>query len=573
MTAAPTQWATRACLACIALMIVAPPLNPLHLAPLPGFIEEWLALALGTAAVVAAMVARRLRFDAFPRVVPWLIGFAALLAAQAALRELPYREQALLPALYVLWAAALAWLGFVLREALGGERAARVLAGCVLLAACASALLALVQAAGVATPLDELISRPQSGRAYANLNQPNLLADLLALGAASAVLLRSDGTLGRIAAGGALALLAAALLLTGSRSGFAFAAWIVAWSVAWSRSSPGEASRKAARIAVFFVAALIAAQLVLALSGASTLSVPANRAVTLSPGEEGPATLSARRYIWLQAAQMFAHAPLLGVGPGMFAWNFFLDAPGSPGAPLAGTERFAHDLVLQLLAETGLAGAALVLVPLVGWFWSNRRPQSEPWRWWCVAFVGVGVLHSLVENPLWYAHFLGPFALVLGLGDRGAYVVKRERVLRLVAPALVVVGVLSLFGAAAGYRDASAWLQRRPGAGLLALQRSVLRPYAEVLASSVLLTPDRFDAADVALSERLVRFMPVDLVVYRHIRMLSQAGRAGEARELFERALIVFPETRNDLRRELESAHGSPVAQELLRRMDARVGK
>jgi len=105
------------------------------------------------------------------------------------------------------------------------------------------------------------------------------------------------------------------------------------------------------------------------------------------------------------------------------------------------------------------------------------------------------------------------------------------------------------------------------------MERSVLRPYAELLESSVSLAPGRFDPGDVALSERLVRFMPVDLVVYRHIRLLAQAGRAEEARSLFENALVVFPHTLPLLRRELEAARGSPVADELLTVMDARVGK
>jgi O-antigen ligase/polysaccharide polymerase Wzy-like membrane protein len=572
MTATRSQWAIGACLACLGLMIVVPPLNPLHLAPLPSFIEEWLALALGTAAVAFALRARGFRIDEVPRVVPWLVAFAALLAAQAVVRDLPYREQAVLPALFVLWAAALAWTGSSLRQSLGGAAAARALARCVLAIACVSAVIGLVQSSGIATPLDAIIARPLSPRAHGNLNQPNLLADLLALGVASAIFLRSDGALGRVAAGGAPLLLAAALVATGSRSGLVFAAWTLAWSVWWWRASPGVASRRAVRVALLFVAALALVQAVLAYSGTSTMSVTANRTVVLSPGGEGPTSLSVRRYLWLQAAYMFGHSPVLGVGPGMFAWNFFLDAPAFEGVSVPGTERFAHDFVLQLLAETGVAGCALAVIPLVAWLLANRRPGSEAWRWWCVAVVGIVLLHSLVENPLWYAHFLGPFALVLGLGDRSGYAIKRERVLRMVAPALVLAGAVSLYGAAAGYRDTIRWLHGRPDASPAGLQRSVLRPYAELLMSSVSLTPDRFVPEDVALSERLVEFMPVDLVVYRHVRMLAQAGREPEALALLDRAVSVFPHALDHLRRELESARGSPITERLLQRLNTRVG-
>jgi O-antigen ligase len=574
MNAVARPWALSACLACTALMIVVPPLNPVHLAPLPTFIEEWLAIGFGTAAVAFALWARRLRLGEVPRVVPWLVGFAVLLAAQAAVRDLPYREQALLPALYVLWCAALAWTASVLRNDLGGERTARALAACVFLVARISAAFALIQASGVQTPLNWLISRPQTERVYGNLNQPNLLANLLALGSVSAVFLRCNGTLGRAAAGAGIVLLAAGMALTGSRTGFAFVAWTVAWAAWWTRACPGDTSREALRLAIFLTVGFLVVQLALALFGASTTSVPATRMMGSMLAEEGPASLSVRRYIWAQAIHMFGASPLFGVGPGMFSWNFFVNAPEFAGIRVPGAERFAHDLVLQLLAETGLVGALLVVVPLVAWLGSNLRSPAEPWRWWCVAFVGIGGLHSLVENPLWYAHFLGPFAAVLGLGDRGAYGIKRESVSRIAAPALVLIGTISLAGAGAGYLETMAWLRgTRADATLAPMQRSLLRPYAEMLASSVSMPPDRFDPDDVALSGRLVRFMPIDLAVYRHIRVLSQADRAGEARYLLDRAAIVYPDTLDDLRRELRGSSANRGARDLLRLLGTRERK
>src|SRR5262249_41707453 len=145
------------------------------------------------------------------------------------------------------------------------------------------------------------------------------------------------------------------------------------------------------------------------------------------------------------------------------------------------------------LAETGIAGAVPVLVMLALWLWSNRRPQAEAWRWWCVAFVGVGLLHSLVENPLTYAGFLGPLALALGVGERAAYRVKRERTLRFATLALVAVGALTLANAVVGYRQTLAWLSGDPGGGLATMHRSILRPYAEMLASSGWQTRDGTD--------------------------------------------------------------------------------
>jgi hypothetical protein len=130
MTAATARWAYHACLVCLALMVVVPPLVLFHTAPLPSFFEEWIAFAFGLAAVLFCLAGRRLRLAEVPRLVPWLAVLVVVFAGQMALRDLPYREQALLPAMYVLWAAALAWVGWILRSEVGAERAACWRAAC-----------------------------------------------------------------------------------------------------------------------------------------------------------------------------------------------------------------------------------------------------------------------------------------------------------------------------------------------------------------------------------------------------------------------------------------------------------
>jgi O-antigen ligase len=133
----------------------------------------------------------------------------------------------------------------------------------------------------------------------------------------------------------------------------------------------------------------------------------------------GQADLSSSRFaIWRDALALIQAQPWLGVGFGEF--NFAWTLTPLPNRP---TEFFdhTHNLPLQLAAELGLPLAGLVLGLLVWSLWQAWRHCSAlsdetgaPMR---AAFVMVLMmaLHSLLEYPLWYAHFLLPTGLIAGL--------------------------------------------------------------------------------------------------------------------------------------------------------------
>lgn len=105
---------------------------------------------------------------------------------------------------------------------------------------------------------------------------------------------------------------------------------------------------------------------------------------------------------WLAAQRMWEMAPWLGVGPGNYATVYpdvrlplWEDALGH-----------AHNIYLNVLAETGLIGLAAYLLMwggIVGWLWrQSRRSPSASWE----RALGVGVLgvvahlsvHHLFDN-------------------------------------------------------------------------------------------------------------------------------------------------------------------------------
>jgi len=120
--------ASRIGLALSGLMVSLPFLNFHHSLPLPTFHTEWMAFALGSAALLALTRGKQ---TGFPFLSLGLIGLMLVLMVQVALGMVAYAERSLLGALYVLWAALLVWLGAHLREHCGVERVGLVLQGFV----------------------------------------------------------------------------------------------------------------------------------------------------------------------------------------------------------------------------------------------------------------------------------------------------------------------------------------------------------------------------------------------------------------------------------------------------------
>jgi hypothetical protein len=143
---------------------------------------------------------------------------------------------------------------------------------------------------------------------------------------------------------------------------------------------------------------------------------------------------------------LFLQAPVLGVGPGAFAGSAFeADATGSLSG--AGVWTSPHNIVLHLMSEAGLAG--LLLVGIAFWVWvrdssAQTALASMPAQCFFLCGAGVGLLHSMVEFPLWSAHFLALTALFMGLAVGGRLVSPASpsrRVTGLAACALMAVSL------------------------------------------------------------------------------------------------------------------------------------
>ena len=350
---------------------------------------------------------------------PWRGGLAALLAMFALLAAsagaapfwaaLPWTLA--LSSLATLAAAALVVLaGAALARAGQARPAFHALCVALLAAGVIGALIGVVQVFAPEWTDGALIAGVGNGRAAGNLRQPNHLSSLLLWSLVALLWLAEQRRLARAAGIGLGVLLLAGVVLSASRTGMIGVLMLGAWGLADRRLS--GRSR----------AWLVAAPFVFALLWLG-LAAWAHHGHHVFGGDAqlGKGDISSSRFaIWSNTLALIAAHPWAGVGWGDF--NFAWTLTPFPDRPVAFFDH-THNLVLQFAVELGLPLAALVLALLAYALW-------QAWRAGAVAADGVAtratpraafvmvllmMLHSQLEYPLWYSHFLLPTVFAFGL--------------------------------------------------------------------------------------------------------------------------------------------------------------
>jgi O-antigen ligase len=533
-----------------------PLLQPYHRYPLTAFYSEWLAFALGLAAA-APLIAREPWRDAkVPLIALAPLGLALLLAFHVVLGRMPFAEQALAGGLYLLWAALMAVLGYELGRRLTLGSIATTLAWFLVAGGIVHALIGLIQHYEVSTPLDLLVARKGGMFVHGNLGQRNHYAAAVTLSLASTAYLYGSGRLRAAAAAACAVLFLAVLALAGSRSPWLYLAALLALTLLLHYRRRDTASRRLAVFAFWLLPGFVAADLLVTLP----ILAPEQGLRTVTSAEnlfQIATGIGPRLELWGEAWQMFLTAPVLGAGFGQFAWHHFLyqAAAGAPAG--AGLYSHSHNIVLQLLAETGLVGALVIVGAVLVWLADLRRVKLDPAWWWLLSLLAVIGIHSLLEYPLWYAYFLGPAGLLLGVGAQHAISVRYPGVARAAVALAVLAGCVNLAAVIPAYRDferlvfrpgppaAHASTDQGFGEALMKVHgEPLLRPYVE-LAIAYGVSVDPLHVRDkLELVTRAMHFAPVQVVVFRQALLLALAGQAEAARAQLDRSLRAYPAER-----------------------------
>jgi O-antigen ligase len=383
-----------ATLVCIGLAFSLPFLSSDFRPPIGSFYSELIAFACWTAAMTCAIFIRKPLELKLPVMGYCFLGFIVLLTIQWALGMVGYPQHALIGMLYLLLAAGVCTLGNTVARLVGVQTLVNWLAWCTLIGATLCAIAGFWQA--IVGP-NQFVMPLMGPRIYGNTGQANHFADYVFCGLASLVYLSMRDTVTPwhrdFQAAIFSIVLAPALALSGSRAVWVYFALLIGF-LCWREFWQGL---KTAAFALGIYA--VTESLTLYTSRGAGLILHAS-----STGE------SVRLRLYSDALQMFMAHPWLGVGFRQFAYQHFLI--GASGGEEAISDN-AHNLPLHLMAEFGVAGLLVLLLPLALWLF--RRWQISPERWWALMLLGVIGTHSLVEHPLDYAYFLGIAAFLWGV--------------------------------------------------------------------------------------------------------------------------------------------------------------
>jgi O-antigen ligase len=236
---------------------------------------------------------------------------------------------------------------------------------------------------------------------WANLNQRNLFASLMSLGALVWWLRVSATQSVRVISTLAVATLAAAAAWSASRT--AAVQWLafIVLAFCWRKTLPIAALRTLAWGVCAYVAVVLTCYF---LPEAGT-----GLAVRLTDLHE-----LSRLDLWRNTVDLISQSPLLGHGWRSLAYMHYSTEFSGP--------RFmemldnAHNLPLHLAVESGIP-VALAFCGGVGWLiwrnkpWAERRSDRQL-AWGMLMVIGI---HSLVEYPLWYGPFFMTMVIAVGI--------------------------------------------------------------------------------------------------------------------------------------------------------------
>lgn len=400
--------------AALALSIILPLLNFLRTPPLGDFYGEWSSIVALTLAVlsVAPRLGGRTNVSLSAFSMPGLIVVAVLI--QVSLGKYSYAADWLFWISYLTVALLAILLGQVMsgRE-LRHEMASRI-AWALVIAAVANFVIQLAQSARMDVEWWPFVVYRAEGsmcQLFGNVGQTNHANTLAWLGVAGSLYLYS---VNRVGPRGMAVLLATLLLsssLTVSRMGWLF---LIASAVLLLSRRLWPNLR--AQTPVFLIASLIVG---FAFANWATDFVRANVDPACVSGidrlvDTKEAGSQIRPLLWIQAVEVWQSSPWIGTGAGSFIGSVYRANGGKGAQPL---DSWAHNTPLQFLAEFGLIVVIGILAIALIWIsklirHSAKLSSEDGFFLTGLAIIGI---HSMLEYPLWYIHFLIITCLFIGL--------------------------------------------------------------------------------------------------------------------------------------------------------------
>lgn len=543
----------------LGLAAAIPFLCPRHTLPIPSFYGEWLAIALGVGACTVFLTAPFWKSLSIPKIALHILLLIAWIALQSLVVEHIYTTQALLPALYLGWAAVLIVVAGWLRQRLTTETAMGMISWFLLAGGILQSLAGLTQYLDLDGVLAGWVTLRQTISINGNIAQANNFATHVTLGALALIYLQAQRRIPLGLALPILAIFAIVLTLASSRSVWLYTLATVVLSAVLYWKARGTVHRRLAVLSMLFLVLFMIAQFLMPLVDEWLGAILAdygfgrNRLGVLTALGKGIAGAHESRFMeWGRAWTIFLQAPIVGVGMGQYAWHSFTlyALPEFADHPTGEVFSHAHNLFMQVIAELGIIGLLLLVLLLASWIWQFLRGILTPNNWLIIGVLLILFIHSNLEYPLWYSHFLGVAAIMLGLGDNRSLRFTFTPWLGRTASAAVLVlafGILALtYGSFRKLENVNLLIfesgPEEAASRLWAISRNpLLTPWAEAaMATHARPNTDNVDQ-HLARTSRVMRYQPHPIKVHRHIVFLAFAERMDESISFLRLSAAAYP--------------------------------
>lgn len=397
-------------------------LFPVASAPIASFHFEvlafvvWGAVALVLPTVPAPPSPRR----SFGLLLTLFLLPAVSIAANMAAGRYATWQQSVVGVFFCLAGGVMAWAGWALVQPNSQYRAGQrvhwmsVFGSALVIACVLNAVAGFVQYLRLPAPTWLITSIVDAGRIYGNLRQPNQFALFMVWGILAVIgsharfwtplfsmRAQISPPLCHALHASLLLVLTVAIAMSGSRTG-AVLVWVVAIGAG---ILPGLPLRTRLLAGGLGLVHWVAWEVLIQLDRLGLLpffSLNRGLGTTISVSDS-------RIHLWADVITLIKQHLVAGVGYGLL--NFELNANNLFGLPDSNN---AHNLLLQLAVEHGLVFTVLWSVTLMVVLAKILPLWSKPALRLPLLGLGAILFHSLLEYPLWYAHFLLPTALVLG---------------------------------------------------------------------------------------------------------------------------------------------------------------
>ncbi|RQH10022.1 PglL family O-oligosaccharyltransferase [Paraburkholderia dinghuensis] len=280
--------------------------------------------------------------------------------------------------------------------------------------------------------------------------------------------------------------------------------------------------------------------------------------------------IAPRLALWRYGWTMFKSSPLLGVGWGDFPIHQYALVRSLGGVEIANN---AHNIFIDLLAKTGLAGLAIALLGLVAWFVRALRVPHTPERVFGFMLIGVLVMHALVEYPQQYMFFLLPAMFVFGLLETRPLRFVPSRVSLSVFTLIVAGGIAWLYPMVRDYNRAEVlYYGEHPAQEYPAAPTFLFKAWGDYGMATLMPIDAANLSTKLAAHERAIALLPGETVLRRYAVLQALSGDMAGALDTVAR-LKIFATELHDWPTELAAIYGLTEGQPTLKEFRAALVK